>query len=287
MHVFNRHSQAPIRTAVILSLCAHALILGIQFTGEEPKLDPKTMPQLTALLVNHKTQNAPEHAKFMAQANQDGGGEGEQNEIPSSPFEKSFEVALKKPAPSPAQLSESSEDKAGAIEAQIKRLALEAAQAQLAIQQTKKSAEESQKESQESSLLAAKIEKEMAAYAARPKKIFLGAQAQESYLASWVERWQRKVEYVGNSFYPEKAKGKIRGTLILTAAIKSDGKVESIDIERSSGYELLDMSAKRILALGAPFDPFGAELKSHADIIYITRKWRFGPSGLENLEVSQ
>ncbi len=64
-------------------------------------------------------------------------------------------------------------------------------------------------------------------------------------------------------------------TLMLTAGIRHDGSLLSVDIIQSSGYRLLDDAAVRIVRLSAPFPP----VPKHADYdeLYITRTWEFQP----------
>lgn len=271
--------------ALSVSVAAHAVFLAVNFVfpPTERKQKESQASSMTAVLVNLRTDAKPEKAEHLAQANQDGGGENEDGEAPSNPLPMAIQasfapeaVAAERPAAS---------KKVKDLERQIEQLVLAAKKSKTLAEAGHPAAEyEPPPPSKEAAELAAKVEKELAAYAKRPKKAFIGAAAQESYLATWVEAWQRKVEQVGNSFYPEAARGKIRGDLVLTAGIKSNGQIESIEIDRSSGHAVLDDSARRILALGAPFDKFGIELKARVDVIYVTRKWRFGYQGLERLE---
>ena len=58
-------------------------------------------------------------------------------------------------------------------------------------------------------------------------------------------------------------------------AIKANGEVEGIEINKSSGYKILDEAAKRIVTLAAPYDRFPDNVKRDTDILHITRTWRF------------
>lgn len=61
---------------------------------------------------------------------------------------------------------------------------------------------------------------------------------------------------------------------MVTVEIRSDGNIESITLDRSSGKKLLDEAAIRIIRQSAPFPSFPASL-SDVDIIGITRTWSF------------
>ena len=58
-------------------------------------------------------------------------------------------------------------------------------------------------------------------------------------------------------------------------AIKADGEVESVEINRSSGHKVLDDAALRIVRLAAPFERFPANIRVDTDILHITRTWTF------------
>ncbi len=98
--------------------------------------------------------------------------------------------------------------------------------------------------------LEAQIAKDYEAYQKRPKRKYIGARTKEYRFARYVEDWRTKVERIGNLNYPEAAKkDRLYGTLILTVGIMADGKVESIEINRSSGNKVLDQAAINIVKL--------------------------------------
>lgn len=267
--------ESPLLSALAISAALHALILSIVFV-HAPKVNLKFEPTLTAILVNTSTSKAPAKPRHIAQANLDGGGLLEAENDPSSPSEKS-PVFID--ARGENERAKSAEEKVRKLEIETRRL-LAAARSSLVLPAGDPgNSEESAKERKARLALAARIDRDLVAYATRPKKSFLGASAVSSDAAVWAEAWQRRIEAMGNQFYPEAARGKIRGALILTAGISKDGSIESSSIEKSSGSKVLDDAALRILRLSSPFEPFPPELRKKVDILYITRQWRFGPDG--------
>ena len=100
--------------------------------------------------------------------------------------------------------------------------------------------------------------------------------AAEKYrFAQYVESWRQKVERVGTLNYPEAAKGKLYGTLILTVKIKSDGSVEEVEINRTSGHKILDDAARRIVTMAGPYAAFSPDIRRDYEQLEITRKWSF------------
>jgi len=124
--------------------------------------------------------------------------------------------------------------------------------------------------------LEAQIRRDYQAYQERPKRKFVGARTQEYRFAHYVDTWRLKIERIGNLNYPAEAKAqKIYGKLQLTVAIKANGEVETVEINRTSGHRVLDQAAIRIVRLASPFEPFPASIRSDTDILHITRTWTF------------
>ncbi|PPC93792.1 MAG: energy transducer TonB [Methylotenera sp.] len=290
--------------AIWISILVHAVILSIQFQPELKKLQDK-LPVLEVFLVNAKTMSKPENAEIYAQANLDRGGNTEQDRklksaLPAIKQQKTdFTV---KPS---ATLKESAKAaKKTADEQELQRVALLEKQAQELMTQiasTQKvdskfaqtaSAKEPEAGTQQASKkldmhditaaalemdrLEALISKQQDEYQKRPKKKFIGARTKEYRYALYVEAWRQKVEKIGNLNYPEAAKSlKLYGQLQMTVSIKSDGTIDSIEINRSSGHKILDEAAKRIVELAAPYAKFPDDVRKEVDILGITRTWTF------------
>ena len=115
-------------------------------------------------------------------------------------------------------------------------------------------------------------------YNKRPRKKFIGARVEEYRFAQYVEDWRQKVERVGNLNYPQAAKGRFYGSLVLTVIIKSDGSLDRVELNRSSGQKVLDDAARRIVEMGAPYSKFPESVRRDTDVIEITRTWWFTTS---------
>ena len=124
--------------------------------------------------------------------------------------------------------------------------------------------------------LEARVTKDIEVYQQRPKRRYVGARAEEYRLARYVEDWRAKIERIGNLNYPEAARSlKLYGSLLLTVSIRSDGSVENVEINRSSGHRVLDAAAVRIVEMSAPFAAFPPDIKRDTDVLHITRTWMF------------
>ena len=124
--------------------------------------------------------------------------------------------------------------------------------------------------------LQAQIDRQLEEYQKRPRKKFLGANAAEYRFAQYEEDWRAKVERVGTVNYPAEARGKLYGNLRLTVTIRSDGSVESVELDRSSGLKVLDAAAFKIVRMAGPYAAFPASIRRDTDLVIITRTWFFG-----------
>lgn len=293
--------------AIWVSILVHVTVLSIQFQPELKRFKDQ-LPTLEVMLVNSKTKEAPTKADVLAQANLDRGGNTDADRkmktaLPS-PQQKTQEVKMQpnaeahssaKSAQNKAEETKSQkqvqelEKQAQELMTQIKAMqqvqsspTLEAAAAepeqaeQRTKLNTKLDAHDLIASAKEIDRLEALIAKQQDEYQKRPKRKFIGARTQEYRFAMYVESWRQKVERIGNLNYPQAARDqKVYGSLQMTVSIKSDGSIESIKINRSSGQKLLDDAAIRIVELSAPFAEFPKDIKSDTDILSITRTWTF------------
>ncbi|MEA3640505.1 MAG: TonB family protein [Lamprobacter sp.] len=124
--------------------------------------------------------------------------------------------------------------------------------------------------------LAARIEERSHAYASRTRRKAISTATREYLYANYMEAWRRKVERIGNLNYPREARELgLFGSLILHVAVRADGSLEGIRVVRSSGHQVLDDAAIRIVELAAPFAPFPPNIKHETDVLDITRTWQF------------
>jgi protein TonB len=273
-------TPAPNRTlwiAIGASLLLHGLLLTLnfKFPNESRAFKDKA---LEIILVNSKSARKPSDAQALAQSRLDGGGNVDENRRAKTP------------------LPPSERQQAGAdLEQKQRRVQELEAQQQKLLAQTKsrtKTTAAEQREAQPepspnvsgrelaSSALAmarweAEISKSVEEYNKRPRKKNIGVRADEYRFAQYVEDWRLKVERVGTLNYPEAAKGKLYGSLVLSVSILADGTVQKIEINRSSGHRILDDAARRIVQMASPYAAFPADIKRDTDIIEITRTWTF------------
>ena len=91
----------------------------------------------------------------------------------------------------------------------------------------------------------------------------------------YVESWRWKIERNGNLNYPSSARTRAAENPVVTVAIRRDGSVESVVIDRSSGLRDLDERVRRIVQLYAPYSAFPPDLARAYDVIEIRLVWIF------------
>ena len=259
------------------SLLLHALLLSLHFTFPDASRAFQDRA-LDIILVNSRSAHRPTDAQALAQANLDGGGNSEQNR------------RVRTPLPPAARQQhgdelKQAEKRVRALEAQQQRL-LAQARSKTAVTASANSAAVSDpapalsgRDLASSALAMARLEGEIARdsddYNKRPRKKFIGTRTDEYRFAQYIENWRAKVERVGTLNYPEEAKGKLYGTLVLSVTIKSDGVVDKVEINRSSGHRVLDDAARRIVTMAGPYGNFPADIRRDTDLLVITRSWNF------------
>lgn len=62
---------------------------------------------------------------------------------------------------------------------------------------------------------------------------------------------------------------------VVTVAVRSDGSVESVTFNRSSGHAQIDNAVRRIIQMLAPYEAFPRELEMDCDVIEIPSIWSF------------
>ncbi|GAB3031680.1 MULTISPECIES: TonB family protein [Oleiagrimonas] len=263
---------------LLFSLLLHGLVvLGISFAYPKPKA---RLPALDVTLLNTANQKAPDKADFLAQANNQGGGESDQAHRPSQPFSTPLPKPdpgiaprpIKPSAPAPSEASQthritttgnspqhvaSSTDRHAHPQTDLQR-------DRVAIQRRLEMAR-----------LAAQIRAERSKLAKRPKIKYINSSTRQYAYAAYMQAWASRVERVGTLNFPDAARtGRYSGSLILTVVLRRDGSIKRIAVIESSGRKVLDDAAMRIVRMAAPFPPI-PRTGEHYDELNITRTYQF------------
>jgi protein TonB len=268
---------------LFFAVVLHALIiLGITFSNELLK-KPELVQTMEITLVQSKSDSPAEDAQFLAQANQQGSGNTVETDRPVAPRQQQVATPHKNvgtaPESSPAvmpreQTPQARQQAVMTVEQASKQ---SATRPQSARQQTETpTASQLIARSMQIASASAEYEQQKLANKTQERSKFITASTTEYNYASYMDAWRQKVERIGRINYPEEARRrKLTGKLVLTVALRPDGTIHSISLDRSSGNRVLDDAARRIVRLAAPYAPFPDNIRAETDLLHITRTWIF------------
>lgn len=280
-------NHTPLMKTLPFALAVHAaIIFGISFA---PLVLPRLAipPALDITIVQLPSEQTPQEVNFLAQANQEASGTEEEANKPRSPLASTLSTETgESPVPSEA----STEDLQPKLEPQIlttkgntfTELSKEPDQPDNPNQLIADITADSAREIAE---LLAEVDAAEAQYARRPRIHFIDAVSAKSAVeAAYIDSWIKKIERIGNINFPEEAiRRNMSGKLILNVTLDHAGRVVDSQIDVSSGFNILDKAALRIVNLASPYPPLPADIRKKWDQLNITRTWIFH-SGTLNTE---
>jgi len=254
------------------------VILGVTFSISPPA-ESESLPTLDVILVQTQTPSEAEDAKYLAQVSQQGGGNSEEQSRPTDLFTA---PSLSK---NPGMAMTTSQQQQ-ASQKQIEEVALlhqEDSSYSIDTDDNKQNPNDvtlkdlqNQNQNSKQARLAHELSTQIQNQAEKTRTKYLNSSTREFVPATYMRQWINRVERIGNLNYPDQARReKLSGTLILDVVINADGELVKADLRQSSGHQILDDAARRIVQLAAPYSPFPPKLRQQADVIHITRSWEF------------
>lgn len=268
---------------LFLAIAFHAIIvLGIGFSPSEPSDRSSNTIEVT---IAHKTsEEAPEEADFIAQANQAGSGNEEEKKELTTDEQALFDSEnlnqVQLQAPSTKQTTP---EFSQTLVITTQGLSPKKVSSKKKPDKTppkplpEKETESLNALSQEIATLQARLDEQKQAYAKRPKiRTLSSVSARAHYEAIYLDSFRREVEAMATRNFPSKAlKEEKFGDVRLMVALNQDGSVRDMEVLGSSGHRFLDEAAMQSVRLAGPFAPFTKEMKDNIDILEIIRTWRF------------
>ena len=109
-----------------------------------------------------------------------------------------------------------------------------------------------------------------------PRQLVISADTRESVVAAYLDTWKRRIESVGNEYFPTLGNlDGLTGSPTLEVSIDASGQLVEVIIRKSSGSRILDQAALDILRRASPFDPFPAAISAKYDSLRFAYKWLF------------
>ena len=264
----------PLHWALLVSLSVHGALLGLRMVDPERFNRVFRDTPLEVILVNAHSSEPPTKAQAIAQKSLAGGGTQDKGRA-QSPL----------PAHATAELGDAPDDARRRIEQ------LQTQQQQLLVQVRRELAllttpdpqresgrplDRDQEERKKQLLrLLAEIEKRINDENARPKKRYISPATREEVYALYYDNLRRRIEERGTRDFPEYKGQKLYGELTMNLTIDARGRVIEADVVRPSRSPQLDRRAVAIVYAAGPFGNFSNAMRSQADQIVVTSRFRF------------
>lgn len=267
-------SHAVLGWALLGSVALH---LGLLAWAPGPTASLERLLQDAALdvvLVNTRTQTAPQEPQALAQAHLSGGGHGEGSALATDP-------SAKAPQSQNGDRLHEVIEHVQHLEQQRTQLlsALRQELAELASQNGPNAADdalhqEAQKRRQWLSEQLARIEREQQDQRG-PRRRYIGPNTQEVAYAVYYNRLRQRIESEGTRHFPEENGQKLYGELVMAITLDHQGRVRHTEVARSSGDARLDQHATRVVQQAAPYGDFSREMRQQADQLVVVTGFRF------------
>jgi len=264
---------------LFLAVVFHGIvILGITFSISAPA-ESESLPTLDVILVQTQKPSEVEDASYLAQVSQQGGGTSEEQDRPTELFtapslSKNPDMAMT--TSQQQQSSQKQVEKVALLHQHNASYSMETADNKQSPDDMILHDKQNQEQNNKLARLAHELSTQIENQAKKTRTRYLNSSTREFVPATYMRQWINRVERIGNLNYPDEARrAKLSGTLILDVVINAEGELVKTDLRRSSGHQILDDAAKRIVQLAAPYSAFPPKLRKEADVIHITRSWEF------------
>ena len=276
--------------ALGISLAVHALLLAVHFNFPDASRAMREKA-LDIILVNAKSARKPSDAQALAQANLDGGGNVDENrraKTPLPPTQHQVNGDDVQQMQRRVQELESAQQKLLTQAKSLRHVASEKTQSEQPAPVPSVSGLDLAESARAMARLEGEIAKTADEYSKKPRKKFVGARTEEYALAAYLDAWKQKIERIGTLNYPEEARGKLYGAVVLFVELRAeDGSLYNAEISKSSGHKVLDQAALRILRMSAPFGPIPAAGLGGATVLSFARTWYFTQGDALNTGISK
>ncbi len=277
---------STLQIALLVSVGLHAALLSVRFIAPEAFNRVFHDTPLEVILVNARSDQAPDKATAIAQANLAGGGEAQHGRA-TSPLPPAPRSDLGETLEETQRRMEAMQEQQTALLAQVSQTL-----AALPVpdpRQPSQSPEQTQQEEKRRQLvkLLAEIERRIQEENARPKRRYVSPATREEVYAVYYDALRRRVEDRGTENFPEHNGRKIYGELTMLITVDHTGRILGTDIVESSGNRVLDRRAEAIARAAGPFGPFSEAMRRKADQILVVSRFRFTRDATLETNVSQ
>ncbi|QRF58720.1 energy transducer TonB [Variovorax paradoxus] len=271
----NLKDLSTLQIALGVSVIAHAALLAVRFVDPEAFNRAFTETPLEVILVNSKTNEAPDpKARVMAQTSLAGGGDLERGRA-TSPLPPSSFSAVGDSAEEVQRQVDLMQQQQMQLLTQLKRDLAAMPPPDPRVSGDPKEATAREEKRRQMVELLAEIERRVNEENARPKKRYLSPSTREAAYALYVDSLRRRIEVRGTENFPTAAGKKLYGELKMTITINHDGSLLDTAVDESSGNTTLDRRAQAIVRSIGSFGKFTDAMRRQTDQIVIQSRFRF------------
>lgn len=265
-------------TALFFVLLLHGIvILGVTFSNNGAAADG---PTFAVTLVQSRTVKVPDHADYIAQANQIGHGNTNKHVRPSAPVAN------------PAAIAHAGRRNGRNIRSRRAAVDRTAATKQRAVTTTGPANRSylgnlMTVASSAPRVLIARLmtpsadaadptEFKAQAHDKNPRDRTISVNTKQSRFARYLDQWRKQVTRIGNLNYPQAIRReRLSGTLTLEVALNSDGSLHGLHLVKPSKHRALNEAALQIVRMGAPYAAFPKSISKDTDVLRFVYEWRF------------
>ena len=287
---------SPMGIAAGVSLVLHLGLLAVHVAEPESASRIFEETPLEVILVNARSDEAPDQPQAIAQYNLAGGGDLDQpgvratSPLPPEPYGQ-FGTELG-PVPTDGQDDGAADGSSTGNAPSFQQLdALQREQMDLLVQVKQQiadlaaiaphlpassaQAQALQKKRQLLLNIVGEIERRIQHENSRPRRRYFGPSTLAGPQALYYDSLKQKIEEKGTSNFPTHNGVKLYGELTLRMVINHDGRVLETQIMKSSGNRMLDRRAEAIAVTAGPFGPFNQTLRQYTDELAVVSRFVF------------
>ena len=266
---------SPLQLALLASIAVHAALFTLRLVNPPAFNRLFEDAPLDVILVNSRSETAPDKAQAVAQARLAGGGEAALGRA-TSPLPSSEINAVGEPQ-TPIETGQLQKMQA------LQDMLLTSVRQQLASlppPEPHDAANQAQQEQQEArrrqlSKLLAEIERRVQIENARPKKRYVSPSTRDAVYAVYYDQMRRTIETHGTENFPTLNGHKLYGELTMIVTVNYDGQVLATEVAAGSGNATLDRQATAIARSAGPFGPFTPAMRQQFDQLLVVSRFRF------------
>ncbi|MFM2261741.1 MAG: hypothetical protein RI959_417 [Pseudomonadota bacterium] len=266
-------SFSTLQIALAVSLGLHAALLTVRFVAPEQFNRVFQDTPLEVILVNARSEQAPDKAQAIAQKSLAGGGDAEKGRA-TSPLPASAQARLGDALEDEERQVEALKEQQNRMLAQLRKQLAKLPPPDPKSEQSPQAAIEREQKRRALIQTLAEIERRINEENARPRKRYVSPATREAVYAIYYDELRHKIEERGTTNFPESGGRKLYGELTMVITVNHDGRVLDTEVVQPSGQALLDQRAQSIVRSLA-FGRFTDAMRRQAEQIVVVSRFRF------------